>query len=309
MSMELVLKSVSVDLPQEIENLEQLKAELAPRLEKYNNLVVTEDSIKAAKDDKANLNKLRKAIEEQRISIKKQYLEPYNVLEAQCKEVVALIDAPIKAIDAQIKAFDEIEKKEKLTKLQTAFYKTEHPSWLQFASICPDKWENKTSKTDKLIEQIEESVKNVNAELEEINSIYAESPLLTAIIDRYKQTISKADTLSYAVQLEQQYKADQERKAEEERRRAEAEALKAQQEQEHAESELNAPIIDSVESNINTLASEQNAVSGENLGNSDDVTPTEPILKGKFTVECTRSQLIALRDFMKAQGIKFEIVK
>lgn len=309
MSMELVLKSVSVDLPQEIENLEQLKAELAPRLEKYNNLVVTEDSIKAAKEDKANLNKLRKAIEEQRISIKKQYLEPYNVLEAQCKEVVALIDAPIKAIDAQIKAFDEIEKKEKLTKLQTAFYKTEHPSWLQFASICPDKWENKTSKTDKLIEQIEESVKNVNAELEEINSIYAESPLLTAIIDRYKQTISKADTLSYAVQLEQQYKADQERKAEEERRRAEAEALKAQQEQEHAESESNAPIIDSVESNINTLASEQNAVSGENLGNSDDVTPTEPILKGKFTVECTRSQLIALRDFMKSQGIKFEIVK
>lgn len=309
MSMELVLKSVSVDLPQGIENLEQLKAELAPRLEKYNNLVVTEDSIKAAKDDKANLNKLRKAIEEQRISIKKQYLEPYNVLEAQCKEVVALIDAPIKAIDAQIKAFDEIEKKEKLTKLQTAFYKTEHPSWLQFASICPDKWENKTSKADKLIEQIEESVKNVNAELEEINSIYAESPLLTAIIDRYKQTISKADTLSYAVQLEQQYKADQERKAEEERRRAEAEALKAQQEQEYAESELNAPKIDSVESNINTPVSEQNAVSGENLSNSDDVTPTEPILKGKFTVECTRSQLIALRDFMKSQGIKFEIVK
>lgn len=308
MSMELVLKSVSVDLPQEIENLEQLKAELAPRLEKYNNLVVTEDSIKAAKDDKANLNKLRKAIEEQRISIKKQYLEPYNVLEAQCKEVVALIDAPIKAIDAQIKAFDEIEKKEKLTKLQTAFYKTEHPSWLQFASVCPDKWENKTSKTDKLIEQIEESVKNVNAELEEINSIYAESPLLTAIIDRYRQNRSKADTLSYAVQLERQYKADRERKAEEERSRAEAEALKAQQEQEHAESELNAPKFDSVESNINTLASEQNAVSGENLGNSDGVTPTEPILNGMFRVECTKSQLIALRDFMKSQGIKFELV-
>jgi DNA repair exonuclease SbcCD ATPase subunit len=312
MSMELVLKSVSVDLPQEIENLEQLKAELAPRLEKYNNLVVTEDSIKAAKEDKANLNKLRKAIEEQRISIKKQYLEPYNVLEAQCKEVVALIDAPIKAIDEQIKAFDEIEKKEKLTKLQTAFYKTEHPSWLQFASICPDKWENKTSKTDKLIEQIEESVKNVNAELEEINSIYAESQLLTAIIDRYKQTLSKAETLSYAVQLEQQLKAEQERKAEEERRKAELEALKVQQEQEKAnssESELNTPIIDSAESNINTLANEQTANNDQNLNDSDDVTMSEPILKGKFTVECTKSQLIALRDFMKSQGIKFEIVK
>jgi 2-hydroxy-3-keto-5-methylthiopentenyl-1-phosphate phosphatase len=111
--MELVLKSVEINLPQEIENLEALKAELTPKLDYYNNLVVTEDSIKAAKTDKANLNKLRTAIEDQRKSIKKQYLEPYNLLEAQCKEVVALIDAQIKAIDGQIKAFEEIEKKQK----------------------------------------------------------------------------------------------------------------------------------------------------------------------------------------------------
>ena len=88
MSLELILRSANIDLPNEIENLEQLKTELIPRLEKYNSLVVTEDSIKAAKEDKANLNKLRKAIEEQRISIKKQYLEPYNVLEADRKSVV-----------------------------------------------------------------------------------------------------------------------------------------------------------------------------------------------------------------------------
>ena len=111
--MELILKSADMNLPQSIENLEQLKKELVPKLEKYNNLVVTEDSIKAAKDDKAALNKLKKAIEEQRISIKKQYLEPYNLLESQCKEVVKLIDEPIQAIDKQIKAFDEIEKKQK----------------------------------------------------------------------------------------------------------------------------------------------------------------------------------------------------
>ena len=66
--MELILKSAELNLPQSIANLEQLKAELEPRLEKYNSLVVTEDSIKAAKEDKAALNKLKKAIEEQRIS-------------------------------------------------------------------------------------------------------------------------------------------------------------------------------------------------------------------------------------------------
>ena len=57
--MELILANADLNLPQSIANLEQLKEELVPRLEKYNNLVVTEDSIKDAKADKANLNKLK----------------------------------------------------------------------------------------------------------------------------------------------------------------------------------------------------------------------------------------------------------
>ena len=109
--MELSLQTAKINLPQSIANLEELKAELQPKLEKYNNLVVTADSIKEAKADKAILNKLRSTIDDQRKAIKKQYLEPYNVLETQCKEVIALIDAPIQAIDKQIKVFDEIEEK------------------------------------------------------------------------------------------------------------------------------------------------------------------------------------------------------
>lgn len=87
MSMELILANADVNLPQSIANLQQLKEELIPRLKKYNELVVTEDSIKAAKDDKAALNKLKKAIEEQRISIKKQYLEPYNILKRSVRKL------------------------------------------------------------------------------------------------------------------------------------------------------------------------------------------------------------------------------
>lgn len=309
MSMELVFKSADVSLPKEIENLEALKQELIPRLEKYRTLVVTEDSIKAAKEDKANLNKLRKAIEDQRISIKKLYLEPYTVLETQCKEVIALIDEPIKAIDSQIKAFDEIEKKEKLTALQAAFYKTEHPTWLQFNAVCPEKWENKTAKTDKLIEQIEEKVKTINAEIEEISGIYNTSPLFTAIADRYKQTLDKAQTLSYAILLEQQYKQEQERKAEEERRRAEEEARRAAEMQNRSEAVENAPIIDSDEGNTDTLIETQNAKNAASVSAESVSTSSEAILTGTFKVECTKAQLIALRDFMKAQGIKFIITK
>jgi len=51
-------------------NYDELKQELAVRLDKYRNLVYSEDSIKEAKADRATLNKFKKAIEERRKEIK-----------------------------------------------------------------------------------------------------------------------------------------------------------------------------------------------------------------------------------------------
>lgn len=292
--MELVLKSVDINLPQEIENLEALKAELAPKLDYYNNLVVTEDSIKAAKTDKANLNKLRTAIEDQRKSIKKQYLEPYNLLEAQCKEVVALIDAPIKAIDTQIKAFDEIEKQEKYTALSEAFTALNAPEWVKIEDILNPKWGNKTEKLDSLKAEMADNLKKLTDDFDKLAEMYGEREYYLPIVNRFKTTKDFSQTAVYAVQLETEYKKEQERKAREEELRQQM--LKA------AESVQNAPEQPEVEQAVITPPAEQTTVSIESERH-------EPILIGRFEVECTKTQLIALRDFMKAQGIKFEIVK
>ena len=292
--MELILKSAEIDLPQEIENLEALKAELAPKLDYYNNLVVTEDSIKAAKTDKANLNKLRTAIEDQRKSIKKQYLEPYNLLEAQCKEVVALIDAPIKAIDSQIKAFDEIEKQEKYTALSEAFTALNAPEWVKIEDILNPKWGNKTEKLDSLKAEMADNLKKLTDDFDKLAEMYGDREYYLPIVNRFKTTKDFSQTAVYAVQLETEYKKEQERKAREEELRQQM--LKA------AESVQNAPEQPEVEQAVITPPAEQTTVSIESEQH-------EPILIGRFEVECTKSQLIALRDFMKAQGIKFEIVK
>ena len=292
--MELILKSAEINLPQEIENLETLKAELAPKLDYYSNLVVTEDSIKAAKTDKANLNKLRTAIEDQRKSIKKQYLEPYNLLEAQCKEVVALIDAPIKAIDSQIKAFDEIEKQEKYTALSEAFTALNAPEWVKIEDILNPKWGNKTEKLDSLKAEMADNLKKLTDDFDKLAEMYSDREYYLPIVNRFKTTKDFSQTAVYAVQLETEYKKEQERKAREEELRQQM--LKA------AESVQNAPEQPEVEQAVTIPPTEQTTVSIESEQH-------EPILIGRFEVECTKSQLIALRDFMKSQGIKFEIVK
>ena len=70
------------------DNFEEIKAWLAERLEGYKNLVYNENSLKLAKADKAELNRLKRALDERRKEIKKLYMEPYLAIEAQIKELL-----------------------------------------------------------------------------------------------------------------------------------------------------------------------------------------------------------------------------
>ena len=65
-----------------IDNFEELKQALQQRLEEYKTLAYNQDSVKAAKKDKATLNKLKKAIDDKRKEIKKAYMQPYTLVEA-----------------------------------------------------------------------------------------------------------------------------------------------------------------------------------------------------------------------------------
>ena len=295
MSMELIFKSVEINLPKEIENLEALKNELAPKLEQYNNLVVTEDSIKEAKNDKANLNKLKKAISDQRISIKKQYMEPYTILETQCKELDALIDAPIQAIDKQIKVFEEIEKNEKFTELSKAFNAIELPDWIDIGDVLNPKWENKTQKLETLKAEMKANSDKLLKEMAEIDKLYENFPHKIAIIDKYKQEKDFSQTMVYAKKLEFEYNREQELKAK---------LLKAAEEEKAKQTEeaQNAPEAASAESDVITPPAEQTAA------------PVEPeqapkIIIGRFEVAGTAEQIKALAQFMKQTGIKFTIIK
>ena len=295
--MELSLQTAKINLPQSIANLEELKAELQPKLEKYNNLVVTADSIKEAKADKAILNKLRSTIDDQRKAIKKQYLEPYNVLETQCKEVIALIDAPIQAIDKQIKVFDEIEENEKYTELNEAFVNLDPPEWIQFENILNPKWRNKTLKTDTLITEIKGAVKELVDGLNKITEMYAQEPYLLSITEFFKEHKDFSKAAVYAAQMRTAYEKEKQEKLK-------AEMLAAAAEQENTL--LNASEQPATVTNDNTLVQDTEAQK------TPIETATESIkkvYKGKFEVETTGEKLKALAAYMKENDIKYKVIK
>lgn len=287
---------IPANLPEIIENNgEEVKAWLGEVMQKYDGLVVTPESVKSAKEDKAKLNKLRTALEERRKEVKRDYLAPYNRFEEQYKELLALIDAPIASIDKQVRAFDEQEQQEKYDRLQEFFMgciaRMPHPVSIQFDRILNPKWRNKTVKEEALQREIAGTVARIAADVEELDSYYADSPHYTAVMDTYMKSYDKGSALAYAAALIQQ-----------EQRRQEAQRAAEQV------APQNAP----------TFAPEGHWEDDASGGSPPPVYEPEPeppvqepqaLITGVFRVTGTKQQIIALRDFMRANQIEFTIVK
>ena len=86
------IKMNEMQLPEKISfNYEELKQELAAKVSMYETMIYTDDQIKEAKADKANLNKLKKALNDERIRLEKEYMVPFNDFKAKVNEIISII--------------------------------------------------------------------------------------------------------------------------------------------------------------------------------------------------------------------------
>ncbi len=193
--MEFILQTDLQAFPAVIEyNHEELKTELKKQVEKYNSIVVIEDTIKESKADKAKLNYLKAALEDKRKEVKKQCLQPYENFEKNIKELVALIDAPIRAIDSQLKEIDNKKKQEKLKEIQKIYQESIgiFEELVPFKKVYRSKWLNATYKLSEItleMEKVRETLENGLQIIEGLNSEFKEQ-----IKDKFFETldISKA---------------------------------------------------------------------------------------------------------------------
>lgn len=276
-------------LPKAIEfNHEELKNFLIEKTATYNSLVVTEDSIKSAKEDKAKLNKFKSAVEDERKRIKKQCLQPYEEFERKCKEIVALIDKPIVSIDTQIKAFDDIEKESKHKALQQYFDDNvkELTDVVKLEQIINPKWANKGERLLDLTQQIYDELDKIRQDLKVISEL--KSPYESQMKDIYLKTFNVSKALAEQSRLE-----EQDRKLAEIKKKQEAESI---QRQAKVEKE---PVRVSAEPTTNIKVAHS------------EITPVkaERPVSGVFKVTAVPSKIKALAAFLKENEIKFEVIK
>ena len=94
-------------------NKEQITSAVENIISQYEGITYTEEQIRDAKKDRAILNAMKTDISNRRIQVKKDLMAPYNVFEAEVKEVVAMIEKPIEMIDKQLIEYEEKQKEEK----------------------------------------------------------------------------------------------------------------------------------------------------------------------------------------------------
>lgn len=179
-------------------NFEELKAELTARLDYYNSLVVTEDTIKEGKAERAKLSKLREAVEAKRKEVKRDYMAPYTDFESKVNELVAIIDAPIAAIDGQLKAFDDLRREDKRAEIRKA-YETIVPAEIQaivpLERIFDPKWLNATVKTKAVEAELTTMVQQTEDDLQVLDTV--EPEFAAAVRARYMETLNIGAALRY----------------------------------------------------------------------------------------------------------------
>lgn len=155
-------------------NFDELKSDLTTALADYNSRVYTEDTIAEAKEDRAKLNKLKKAINDERISREKEYMQPFNEFKAQAKELCDMIDTASSGIGEQLEAFEQKRLDEKTAHIKSLFDDVASNYDLPFITldkIMYGKWLNKATSDKTIIEEITERFEKAIKDLEVIRKM------------------------------------------------------------------------------------------------------------------------------------------
>lgn len=265
-------------------NKEEVIAAVDTMMANYRGLVYTEESIKEAKTDRANLNKLLDAFETERKRLKKLCEVPYKKFETDIKQVANLIQEPIKMIDTQIKEVEEAKRVEKKSKI-LEYYDAHVESLrglLPFEKVFKQEYLNATKSMKMIKTEIDELFVKVNSDMNTIEGLKTKYEF--QVKDVYLRTLDLALALRENARLEEvAAKLEKQRQAEE---------LTRKQEEEN-QAEMTIPEINSAEETYQTKSSSE--------------LPVNKYYVVGLQIYGTRNELMAFQNFLTKNKIHYEV--
>lgn len=285
-------------------------------VEQYENIVVTPDTISAAKADRARLRKAQSGVSDVRKEMRAAALSTCAAEESNCKDLEAVFERGVQALDVQIKAMENAVKEEKRLRLMDYFAKTvgDMAEWISFDDCFNPKWLNATYAESTAQADMCAAIDRCRADLNAIRALGSEFE--TELLAEYRTSRNIGTVLMKNSALTN-LKAE-----ENERRRREAEAAAAAQKEKEQHLKLYAmpPEMCGQQAeagSVNELVDED----GQELADAPSVadviratereafehavTEDDMICTVDFRVYGTVRQLDGLKKYMETNGIRF----
>ena len=195
-------------------NFEECKTALQERMEPYANLVITEDGVKSAKGDLAEIRKIKGNIDDARKTVKKIYSAPLAAFEGKCKELTGLCDEAIDNLDGQVKAFQAQKQQGKVNSLR-AYFDTrvgDIAAYLSWEVVYNERWKNATYRNETATVEIDQAVSKCRDDVASI--LQMGSPFEATLLDCYRSTHDLGACLRRNNELVQIEEAAQRKRAE-----------------------------------------------------------------------------------------------
>lgn len=295
------LRINEVQLPEQITfNYEELKQELAEKLSTYETLVYSDEQIKEAKADKANLNKLKKALNDERIRREKEYMQPLNDFKAKINEIIGIIDKPIALIDKQVKEYEDKQKQDKMDKIKALWSEMDVPEGLTLERVFDDRMLNVSYGMNHVKQKMLDDIKRFNRDMETLAG-------LPEFGFEAQQEYIRTFDLNKALAEGQRMAQVQKKKEEAARAAAEAEQARLKAEEEAKQSAfpddaMNPPVTE-----------EEIAQSRQEYIDAASANGVHPVIAPakqwiSFKALLTVEDATALKQFFESRNIQFEAV-
>ena len=166
------LKMNPVTLPRPLTfNYDELKAALEEKVAMYEQAIYAPEQMAAAKADRAALNRLKKALNDERLSQERAYMAPFNQFKTQVSELIRIIDAPVAAIDKQIKSYEERKREEKRAQIEAYFAECAFPEGVTLDKLLDPNWLNASSAMKTIQGEIDARRKQIDTDLAVIRAL------------------------------------------------------------------------------------------------------------------------------------------
>ena len=289
------LRVNEVAIPQEIKilNFEELKTELEAKADYYGSLAYTDEQIKDAKADRAQLNKFKNTVNSERIKKEKEFMEPFNGFKSQVNELIAIVEKPIAVIDERIAAYSDEQKAKKQKAIEELFSQIGFQNFVTLEKIWDPKWLNASTSMKSIEEQMRSRMYQIGDDVLTLHNLPEFGFEATEV---YKQTLDINKAIKEAQRMAEIAKAKAEAEA---KKKAAEEARKAEEERKTQEIKEEQRVIVPPEPH-------EQAVTPPKPVQSADSTQERMVVR--FEVLLTTEDAYALKEFFKSRSIEFKAI-